>query len=73
MISPMRQFWVVGGQFEDTGFAALIAGTERVVGPFRDRRQAEAAWSRLASETRSVCTTRYAIAEEAVREPGPAA
>ena len=67
-----KQFWVVGGHYADAGFAALVPGTERIVGPFRERREAQAAWRRLAEETRSACTARYAIAEETLREPGAA-
>jgi len=67
MEKASKQFWVVGGEFSDTRFNGLVPGTERVLGPFAARRDAETAWSRLASETRSLCNARFSITEEQLR------
>ena len=58
------RFWIVGGEYATTAFETVIAGTERVLGPFAERRSAEDAWRRLAEESRSQCLMRFTIAAE---------
>jgi hypothetical protein len=58
------RWWIVGGEYEDAQFARLVDGTERVVGPFVDKAEAEAKWRELAVSTRPSCHTRFTIAEE---------
>lgn len=60
----LSRFWIVGGEYATTTFDRLVEGSERVVGPFADRRTAEAAWRRLSEDTRSQCCVRYTIAAE---------
>ena len=47
-----------------TGFETVIAGTERVLGPFAERRSAEEAWRNLSEAHRSQCLMRFSIAAE---------
>ena len=35
-----KRFWVIGGEYEDPDFRALIPGTETMAGPFEDERKA---------------------------------
>ncbi len=59
-----ESYWVIGGEFRDTGFTELVAGTERVFGPYPDREQALRAWRNLATETRSMCLARFMVVHE---------
>ena len=61
------RYWIVGGEYEDAAFDRLVPGTERLVGPFRDKGAAEEAWRGLAVATRPSCHTRFTIAEERAR------
>lgn len=58
------RFWIVGGEYATMAFEQLIEGTQRVFGPFGERRQAEDAWRRLSEDHRSQCLTRFTIATE---------
>lgn len=60
----MSRFWIVGGEYASTAFETVIAGTERVLGPYAERRSAEEAWRRLSEESRSQCLMRFTIASE---------
>ena len=60
-----ERFWIIGGEFRDTSFAELVAGTERLLGPYMSREQALTAWRGLADETRSLCTARFTVVAEA--------
>jgi hypothetical protein len=64
MSQTMKRYWIVGGEFDDANFERLVEGTERLVGPFRNRIVAERAWRDMATSTRPSCYTRYTIAEE---------
>jgi len=62
------RFWIVGGEYEDPTFSALIPGTETMAGPFEDERKARNEWIRLTyGPGTDPATTRYSIAAEAVR------
>ena len=64
------RYWVVGGEYTDTHFAAVVAGTsEERLGPFDDYRAAHAAWQARAWATVDNAHKRYRIVEE----PGPTA
>ena len=56
-----KQYWVVGGEYTDTRFETLIAGSECLVGPFESRASALRKWREMATETRSNCHARYTI------------
>ena len=63
-----KRFWVIGGEYQDPEFQALVPGTEKMAGPFEDERRAKTEWQRLTCcPDRSPCATiRYSIASEAV-------
>jgi len=62
------RYWIVGGEYQDPGFSALIPGTETMAGPFEDERKARNEWLRLTyCPGTDPATTRYSIAAEAVR------
>lgn len=58
------RFWIVGGEYATTAFEKLIEGSEKVIGPYADRRTAEAAWRSLAESSRSQACVRFTIAAE---------
>jgi hypothetical protein len=58
------RFWVVGGEYTSTDFETLIHGTERVVGPFETRRDAEQTWKSLSEDHRPQAQVRFTIAHE---------
>ena len=61
-----KRYWIVGGEYEDPDFRALIPGSEKMVGPFVCERKARTEWTRLTCcpEKSGNATTRYAIAAE---------
>ncbi len=62
-----KLYWVVGGEYKDPDFRALVPGTETIAGPFEDERKARNEWIRLTyCPQTSSATTRYSIAAEAV-------
>lgn len=62
------RFWIVGGEYQDPNFRALVPGTEKMVGPFEDERKAHNEWLRLTCCPSSTsATTRYSIAREALQ------
>ncbi len=58
------RFWIVGGEYATTAFEQLIEGTQRVLGPYGERRAAEDAWRQVSEENRSQCLMRFTIASE---------
>jgi hypothetical protein len=62
------RFWVIGGEYRDPAFQALIPGTEKMAGPFADEARARTEGQRLTCcPDRSPCATvRYSIAAERV-------
>ncbi len=62
-----KRFWVIGGEYEDPNFSALIPGTEKMVGPFDNERRARTEWTRLTCcPVGGTATTRYSIASESI-------
>ena len=61
-----RRYWVIGGEYEDAQFRALIPGSEKMVGPFDCARKARTEWTRLTYCPDSSATIRYSIAAETV-------
>lgn len=57
----MTKFWVVGGDYEDTGFQEPVNGNEEWIGPFSDYEGAKQVWAKHAWHTVDHCTTRYRI------------
>lgn len=58
------RFWVVGGEFRSLEFDEMVRGTERLVGPFAKREEAERAWRSLSEAHRADCMVRFTIAQE---------
>ena len=63
-----KRYWVIGGDYEDPEFRALVPGTETMAGPFDDEMKARTEWTRLSCcpEKSRNCTTRYSIAAESI-------
>ena len=60
-----KRYWIVGGEYEDPDFRALIPGSETMAGPFDDERKARNEWLRLTYRPGTdPATTRYSIATE---------
>ena len=58
------RYWVVGGEYTSTEFEVLVQGTERVVGPFETRSEAERTWRGLSENHRPQAQVRFTIAQE---------
>lgn len=64
------KFWVVGGDYLDTHFKEVVAGTtEERYGPYTDYREAHSQWQAKAWQTVDSCTKRYRIVEEREADP----
>jgi hypothetical protein len=61
------RYWVVGGEYTCCEFEILIQGTEKLIGPFGSREEAEQAWRRLSEEHRPRAQMRFTIAQEGAR------
>ncbi len=63
-----KRYWVIGGEYQDEKFGALIPGTETMAGPFDDEHKARTEWTRLSCcpERSRLATVRYSIAAETV-------
>ncbi|HEX2527722.1 MAG TPA: hypothetical protein VHL31_15675 [Geminicoccus sp.] len=64
MDKPCGKFWIIGGEYADISFGAVIAGTESVAGPFSTYGLALEQWRRLAEANRGNAHHRYVIAQE---------
>jgi len=62
-----HRFWVVGGEFRSLGFEEIVNGTERLIGPFGTRAEAERTWRDVSEEHRARCTVRFTIVQENAR------
>jgi cobyrinic acid a,c-diamide synthase len=63
--APLKRFWVVGGEYIDTGFQELAPGTaEERLGPFATYKEAHDAWQARSWATVDTATRRYRIVEE---------
>jgi hypothetical protein len=59
------RYWVVGGDYTDTSFAALAPGArEERIGPFASYHEAHDAWSARARASIDYATVRYRIIAE---------
>jgi hypothetical protein len=59
-----KKFWVIGGEYTDSGFDSLVQGTEQMFGPYASRDDALQVWRRVADETRSLCMARFTVVGE---------
>ncbi len=62
-----QRYWVLGGDYADPTFNALVPGTETISGPFADELRARTEWQRLTFRDHCGATTRYSIAVEPMR------
>jgi hypothetical protein len=63
----MHRFWIIGGEFQSLGFDEIVSGTERLIGPFGTRDEAERTWRDVSEEHRSRCTVRFTIVQQNAR------
>jgi len=61
-----QQYWVIGGEFRDTGFNALCAKPD-AHGPFASYEDAFKTWQDRSTATRSEAHVRYTIAANPTR------
>ena len=57
----LQQYWVIGADYRDMQFNEAVDGTLRVLGPYREYREAASAWREQAMATRYQATTRFTI------------
>lgn len=57
----MAQYWVVGGEYTDTGFQVSLGGGEQWIGPFGDYEVAREEWAKRVWRTVDECNTRFRI------------
>ena len=62
-----HRYWVLGGEYRDCRFDEVVPGTEEISGPFPDLSRAQTEWTRLSFRDHLGATTRYVIAQEAMR------
>ena len=62
-----KRYWVIGGEYRDAEFGALVPGTEEISGPFPDPLRARTEWTRLTFRDRLEATRRYFITQEPAR------
>jgi hypothetical protein len=58
------RFWVVGGEYRSLDFDEIIEGTQRLLGPYAARDEAERNWREISERNRSRCTVRFTIVQE---------
>jgi hypothetical protein len=63
----MHRFWIIGGEYQSLGFDEIVRGTERLIGPFGTRDEAERTWRDVSEEHRARCTVRFTIVQENAR------
>jgi hypothetical protein len=64
-----HRFWVIGGEYTSTLFEELVDGTERLLGPFTARKDAEHTWREVSERHRCQCNVRFSIVEERALAP----
>jgi hypothetical protein len=57
-------YWVVGGEYRSLSFDKIVDGTQRLLGPFTERDEAERTWRHVSEQHRSRCLVRFTIAQE---------
>jgi hypothetical protein len=64
IIMHKSRFWVVGGEYTSCDCETIVQGTERVVGTFESRIEAERTWRNLSEDHRPQAQVRFTIAQE---------
>lgn len=58
----MQQYWVVGGEYTNTSFTAVVPGKdEEWIGPFGNYEGAKAEWQKRSWQKVDNCFSRYRI------------
>ncbi len=58
------RYWVVGGEYTSCDCETIVKGTERVIGPFESRTEAERTWRTVSEDHRPQAQVRFTIAQE---------
>ena len=61
-----KQYWVIGGEYQDADFHQIEDGSYRVFGPFRSYEDANEVWRQRSEASRSRAYTRYSIVANAL-------
>ena len=59
-----KQFWVVGGEYADTNFEALVESSAHALGPYASYDAALDAWREIAVATRPRAHMRFTIVSD---------
>ncbi|MDX2103417.1 MAG: hypothetical protein EAZ99_12295 [Alphaproteobacteria bacterium] len=62
-----KQYWVIGGEFEDTSFTQLSNGGAKIFGPFHCYETARRQWDEISIAHRPQATVRFQITETSRR------
>lgn len=68
-----KQYFVIGGEYEDADFTRPEEGTQRVLGPYFTYEEANDVWKQRSEQTRSRAYTRYQIVASAHHPLRPSA
>jgi hypothetical protein len=68
-----KQFWVIGGEYNDAEFTEIEDGSHRVLGPFKSYEDANTVWKQRSEQSRSRAYTRYQIVATAHHPQRPSA
>jgi hypothetical protein len=49
---PNPRFWVVGGEYRSLDFDEIVDGTQRLLGPYAERDEAERNWREISERNR---------------------
>jgi hypothetical protein len=60
-----KQFWVIGGEYNDADFNEIEEGSHRTYGPFFSYEDANVKWKACSEQSRSRAYTRYQIVASA--------
>jgi len=60
---PLRQWWVIGGVWEDTSWKKVLPGTAECHGPYATHREAEKQWRALSWAHVDNCHARFIVEE----------
>jgi hypothetical protein len=60
-----KQYWVIGGEYEDADFNQIEEGSHRTYGPFFSYEDANVKWKECSEKSRSRAYTRYQIVASA--------
>jgi hypothetical protein len=68
-----KQYWVIGGEYQDADFTEIEDGSLRVFGPYPTYEEANTVWKQRSETSRSRAYTRYQIVASAHNPQRPSA